>query len=188
MMLKLLSVLLYCLRWLAWAFHYLIVWPAATLMLLVIMLFRMENTTPGEAMAQEITTVTHNVSSGEFRISGCRDEPSQPSVPAVPLDKSSGLTLHGAPSAVCHDRGSVVTDAKGYAGHVDVALSPFKLLWIVMAIVFSGAALLAGRRPYFRLYGQTRSARFCYGIPAVRPVPATEAVKTADNKQEREHE
>lgn len=25
MMLKLLSVLLYCLRWLAWAFHYLII-------------------------------------------------------------------------------------------------------------------------------------------------------------------
>ena len=57
MMLKLLSVLLYCLRWLAWAFHYLIIWPAATLMLLVAMLLWMDNTTPGEAMAQEIMAV-----------------------------------------------------------------------------------------------------------------------------------
>jgi len=188
MMLKFLSVLLYCLRWLAWAFHYLIVWPAATLMLLIIMLLWMENTTPGEAMAQEIMAVTHNVSSGEFRIAACRDEPLHPIIPAAPQDKSSGLTLHGAPSAVCQDRGSVVTDAKGYAGHVNGALSPLKLLWIVMVIVFSGAALLKGRRPYFCLYGQMRSARFRYGIPASRPAPATAAVKTADNKKEGGHE
>lgn len=188
MMLKLLSGLLYCLRWLAWAFHYLIVWPAATLMLLVIMLFRMENTTPGEAMAQEVAAVTHNVNSGEFRIFACRDEPAQPLIPTAPQDKSPGLMLHGAPPAICHDRGSVVTDAKGYAGYVDGALSTFKLLWIVMAIVFSGAVLLMGRRPYFCLYGQMRSARFRYGIPARRPVPATETVKTADNKKEGEHE
>lgn len=84
MMLKLLSVLLYCLRWLAWAFHYLIIWPAATLMLLVAMLLWMENTTPGEAMAQEIIAVTHNVSSGEFRIAACRDEPLDPFIPPAP--------------------------------------------------------------------------------------------------------
>lgn len=147
MMLKLLSVLLYCLRWLAWAFHYLIIWPAATLMLLVAMLLWMENTTPGEAMAQEIISVTHNVSSGEFRIAACRDEPLDPFIPPAPQGKSSGLTLHDAPSTVCHDRGSVVTDAKGYAGHVDGALSAFKLLWIVMAIVYSGAALLMTHYP-----------------------------------------
>ncbi|EJF5652341.1 conjugal transfer protein TraP [Salmonella enterica] len=188
MMLKLLSVLLYCLRWLAWAFHYLIVWPAATLMLLVAMLLWMENITPGEAMAQEIMSVTHNVSSGEFRIAACLDEPLQLVIPATPQGKSSGLTLHGAPSAICQDIGSDVTDAKGYTAHVDGALSPFKLLWIVMAIVFSGAALLMGCRPYFCLYGQMRSARFRNGIPASRPAPATEAVKTADNKKEGDHE
>ncbi|EAA6923136.1 conjugal transfer protein TraP [Salmonella enterica] len=184
MMLKLLSVLLYRLRWLAWAFHYLIVWPAATLMLLVAMLLWMENTTPGEAMAQEIMSVTHNVSSGEFRIAACLDEPLQPFIPPAPQNNSSGLTLHHAPSAVCQDRGSVVTDAKGYAVHVNDSLRVVTGLWIVMAIVFSGAALLMGCRPYFCLYGQMRSAWFRYGIPASRPAPATEAVKTADNKKE----
>lgn len=122
MMLKLLSVLLYCLRWLAWAFHYLIIWPAATLMLLIIILFWIENTTPGEAMAQEVAAFTHNVSSGEFRIAACRDEPLHPFIPPAPQGKSSGLTLHDAPSAVCHDRGSVVTGAKGYAAHINGSL------------------------------------------------------------------
>lgn len=187
MMLKLLSVLLYCLRWLAWAFHYLIIWPAATLMLLVAMLLWMDNTTPGEAMAQEIMAVTHNVSSGEFRIAACRDEPLQPVIPATPPDKPVQI-FAGGPSAVCQDRGSDIIDAKGYAAHVDGALSPLKLLWIVMAIVFSGAALLMGCRPYFCLYGQMRSARFRYGIPASRPAPATETVKTADNKKEDDRE
>lgn len=146
MMLKLLSVLLYCLRWLAWAFHYLIIWPAATLMLLVAMLLWMENTTPGEAMAQEIMSVTHNVSSGEFRIAACRDEPLQPVIPATPPDKPVQI-FAGGPSAVCQDRGSDIIDAKGYAAHVDGALSPLKLLWIVMAIVYSGAALLMTHYP-----------------------------------------
>lgn len=184
MMLKLLSVLLYCLRWLAWAFHYLIVWPAATLMLLVAMLLWMENTTPGEAMAQEIMAVTHNVSSGEFRIAACRDEPLDPFIPPAPQGKSSGLTLHDAPSAVCHNRGSVVTDAKGYAAHIDGALSPFKQLWIVMASVFAGLALMMKHRPYFSLNSQRRSDLFRYGTPASRPAPASDLMKTPDNKKE----
>ncbi|ECC5563714.1 conjugal transfer pilus-stabilizing protein TraP [Enterobacter hormaechei] len=188
MMLKLLSVLLYCLRWLAWAFHYLVIWPAATLMLLVAMLLWMENTTPGEAMAQEIMAVTHNVSSGEFRIAACRDEPLDPFIPPAPQGKSSGLTLHDAPSTVCQDRGSVVTDAKGYAVHVNDSLRVVTGLWVVLAIVFSGTALLMGCHPYFCLYGQMRSARFRYGIPASRPASATEAVKTADSKKEGDHE
>ena len=54
--------------------------------------------------------------------------------------------------------------------------------------VVSGAALLLGCRPHFCLYGQMRSVRFRYGIPASRPAPATEAVKTADNKKEGDHE
>lgn len=152
MMLKLLSVLLYCLRWLAWAFHYLIIWPAATLMLLVAMLLWMDNTTPGEAMAQEIMAVTHNVSSGEFRIAVCRDEPLQPFIPPAPQNKSSGLTPHDAPSAVCHDRGSVVTDAKGYAAHIDGSLRVFTGLWAVLAIIFAGLAWFLGIRPYFPRY------------------------------------
>lgn len=168
MMLKLLSVLLYCLRWLAWAFHYLIIWPAATLMLLVAMLFWLDNSTPGQVAADEIAASTRYVSHGEFRIPGhCGPNPGGP--------------LYGER---CRS-----TDAAGYAAFVQNSVDELwrgnlKALWVVMGVVFSGAALFIGCRPYFCLYGQMRSARFRYGIPASRPAPATETVKTADNKKE----
>ena len=92
-------------------FHYLIIWPAATLMLLVAMLLWMDNTTPGEAMAQEIMAVTHNVSSGEFRIAVCRDEPLQPFIPPPPAEQVLDLRCMTLPLLSAHDRGSVVTDA-----------------------------------------------------------------------------
>ncbi|WP_049047520.1 conjugal transfer protein TraP [Klebsiella aerogenes] len=168
MMLKLLSVLLYCLRWLAWAFHYLIIWPAATLMLLVAMLFWLDNSTPGQVAADEIAASTRYVSHGEFRIPGH-------------CGPNLGGPLYGER---CRS-----TDAAGYAAFVQNSVDELwrgnlKALWVVMGVVFSGVALLMGCRPYFCLYGQMRSARFRYGIPASRPAPATEAVKTADNKKE----
>ncbi|EMG7890337.1 conjugal transfer protein TraP [Enterobacter hormaechei] len=184
MMLKFLAVLLYCLRWLAWAFHYLIVWPAATLMLLVAMLLWMENTTPGKVLAQEIVSVTRDVGSGEYRLLLCRDEHFAPFIPALAKDKSTAGSAPVAPSAICQKQVSVITDAEGYAAHIDGSLSVFKQLWAVMASVFAGLALLMKRRPYFSLNGQMRSAHFRYGISASRPASATETVKTGDNKKE----
>lgn len=32
---KALVLIAYCLRWLVWAFHYLVIWPAGTLVLIV---------------------------------------------------------------------------------------------------------------------------------------------------------
>ncbi|UNC52582.1 conjugal transfer protein TraP [Enterobacter huaxiensis] len=172
MMLKLLSVLLYCLRWLAWAFQYLIIWPAATLMLLIIMLFWLDNSTPGQVAADEIAASTRYVSHGEFRIPGH-------------CGPNLGEPLYGER---CRS-----TDAAGYAAFVKNSVDELwrgnlKVLWVVMAVVFSGAALLVGCRPYFCLYGQIRSARFRYGIPASRPAPAPELIKTPDNKKEDDRE
>ena len=45
---KALVLILYCLRWLFWAFHYLVMWPAATVMLFVILIFWLHDTTPGQ--------------------------------------------------------------------------------------------------------------------------------------------
>jgi len=167
-MLKLLSVLLYCLRWLAWAFHYLIICPAGTVALIFILIFWLDNSTPGQVAADEIAASTRYVSHGEFRIPGhCGPNPGGP--------------LYGER---CRS-----TDAAGYASFVKKSVDELwrgnlKVLWVVMAVVFSGAALLMECRPYFCLYGQMRSARFRYGIPASRPASATETVKTADNKKE----
>ncbi|AGR61859.1 TPA: hypothetical protein PP061_003076 [Salmonella bongori] len=44
---KTLTLILYCLRWLAWAVHYLVIWPAGTLILIVALVFCLDKTTPG---------------------------------------------------------------------------------------------------------------------------------------------
>ncbi|EHC8541617.1 conjugal transfer protein TraP, partial [Salmonella enterica] len=42
------------LRWLIWGVKYAIIWPLATTAIVVILLFRTGDTTPGQQMAQEI--------------------------------------------------------------------------------------------------------------------------------------
>jgi hypothetical protein len=172
MMLKFFSVSLYALRWLGWLLTYSVVWPAATLMLLAVMLFRMEHMTPGEALAQEIASVTHNVRPGEFRISACRDTASS-------VDK---------PDVVCRDLESRVTGAEGYAAHINGSLKVVTEFWVLMAFVFSGLALVTGCRPYFCDYGQSRSALCRYGMPVSRALSGAVEDKKNDSKREREHD
>lgn len=172
MMLKLLSVLLYCLRWLAWAVHYLVIWPVGTVTLFFILIFWLDNSTPGQVAADEIAASTRYISHGEFGIPG-----------------NCGPNLGGP----LYGERCRYTDAAGYAAFVKNSVDELwrgnlKVLWVVMAGVYGGLALLMGCRPYFCLYGQMRSARFRYGIPASPPVPATEVVNTADNKKEGGHE
>lgn len=188
MMNKAMPLAICCLRWLAWAFQYLIIWPAATLMLLIVLLFRLDNTTPGKVLVQEIASVTRDVGSGEYRLLLCRDEHSAPFIPALAKDKSTAGSAPVAPSAICQKQVSVITDAEGYAAHIDGSLSVFKQLWAVMASVFAGLALLMKHRPYFSLNGQMRSAHFRYGISASRPATAPDAIITPDNKKEDDRE
>ena len=181
---KILSVLLYIVKWLGWCVQYIFVWPAATLMMLIIMLFRMENITPGEAIAQEVAAVTHNVHSGEDRIFACRDKVFIPTIPKVKFpDRALPVATADMLQAVCHDRGNTITDAKGYAAHIDSSLRNILSLWAVMAAVFAGMALFLGNRPYFyRHYADDmRSAVFRYGPQASR-------TRTDDSKQGGEHE
>ncbi|MFK3915241.1 conjugal transfer protein TraP [Enterobacter cancerogenus] len=174
MMPKLLSVLLYAVRWLVWLMTYAFVWPAATLMLLVIMLFWLDNSTPGQVAADEIAASTRYVSHGEFRIPGhCGPNPGGP--------------LYGER---CRS-----TDAAGYAAFVKNSVDELwrgnlKVLWIVMAGVYGGLACLLGIRPYFlhRDNGGTRSALFRYGTPAIYPKCVTPRAKTANDGRGNDHE
>lgn len=184
MMNKALPLAACCLRWLAWAFQYLIIWPAACLMLLIVLLFRLDNTTPGKVLAQEIASVTRDVGSGEYRLFFCRDEPFAPFNPALAKDKSTAGSAPVAPSAICKKHVNVITDAEGYAAHIDGLLSVFKQLWVVMAVVFAGLALLMKRSPCFSLNDRMRSAHFRYGTSASSPASAPDGIKTPDNKKE----
>ena len=169
---KILSVLLYLLKWLGWCVQYVFVWPAATLMLLLIMLFRMDNTTPGAMMAQEIASVTYDVRLGEYRIPVCQDKTPDSRFPEATADRKR---------SVCSN--SVITDAEGYAAHIDSSLRIIPGLWAVMAAVFAGMALLLGIRPCFHRYygGGMRLAAVRYGTPASR-------MRTDDSKQGDGHE
>lgn len=166
MMLKLVSISLYAVKWLAWLLTYVAILPAVTLMLLIVLLFWQENSTPGKELAREIASVTRDVSPGEYRLLICRDEPFPPFNPALVKDKSTAGSAPVASYAICQKQESVITDANGYAAHIDGVLSTGKGMWLVMSIVFAGLALLMKRRPVFRLYGQLRSDLVRYGTPA----------------------
>lgn len=160
---KLISVLLRGGGWLAWLLRYVVIWPAATLMLLIVMLFRLENTTPGRELAREISSVTRDVRPGEYRLFiFCPAESLEPFMPDLTEDKKSARSLTSALSAVCQEPTSVITDANGYAAHIDGVLSTGKGLWIMMSIVFAGLALLMGSRPCKTRDSDARSALFHY--------------------------
>lgn len=145
---KLISILLWGSRWLAWLLRYAVIWPAAALMLLIVLLFRLEDTTPGKELAREIASVTRDVSPGEYRLFiFCPAESLVPFMPDLTEDKKSARSLTSALSAVCQEPTSVITDANGYAEHIDGVLSTGKGLWVVMSIVFAGLALLTGHYP-----------------------------------------
>lgn len=133
---KALALIAYCLRWLAWAFHYLVIWPAATALLIFILIFWLDNSTPGQVAADEIAASTRYISHGEFRTpGGC--------------GASLGGPLHGER---CRS-----TDAGGYADYIKESIDEpwrgtWKALWVVMALVYAGLAWLLDRRPYFPRY------------------------------------
>lgn len=134
MMNKTLYGVLHALRWLGWLIKCVFIWPAAMLMLLLIMLFWMDNTTPGTLMAEEIASVSRNAQTGEYRIPVCAEST---------LD---GAVIGAAPPRVCRD--TVLTNAEGYAAHIDSSLRVLQTLWVTLALIFVLVAFFLGYRPY----------------------------------------
>lgn len=136
---EILSSLMYVLRWLAWFFHHLILVPAGTLLLMCLFLFWLEGSTPGRMMAAEIISVTQNVSPGQFRVSGCEGV------------KDARLRN------LC--RQASITDAAGYAAHIDQSWrGPLKSLWVVLALISAGCSVITKSFPVYWCYGQARCA------------------------------
>ncbi|MBH2566949.1 conjugal transfer protein TraP [Serratia marcescens] len=134
MMNKTLYGVLHALRWLGWLIKYVFIWPAAMLMLLLIMLFWLDNATPGTLMAKEIASVSWNAQTGEYRIPVCAEST---------LD---GAVIGAAPPRVCRD--TVLTNAEGYAAHIDSSLRVLQTLWVTFALLFVLVAFVFGYRPF----------------------------------------
>jgi hypothetical protein len=144
---KTLAFIAYCLRWLAWAVHYLVIWPAGSLVLIVALLFCLDNTTPG-AVAVNYLQKAGNITDGQrWTWRECTKQP------PVELPPSSGFP-EGTGSLQQDACPEVVSDARGYAAYVDRSLlrGPLFGVWILMGLTYAGMAWLLGIRPYFPRY------------------------------------
>ncbi|OPV36714.1 conjugal transfer protein TraP, partial [Salmonella enterica subsp. enterica serovar Enteritidis] len=123
------------LRWLIWGVKYAIIWPLATTAIVVILLFRTGDTTPGQQMAQEIGRVRAMAPSGMFPVRDCPDPVFTVSSP-VPLNLTENCPLK-------------ITGAEEYAADIDQSLSQTGwLLWGMLALLYTAVAVMIGDRPY----------------------------------------
>ncbi|EAY4021920.1 conjugal transfer protein TraP [Salmonella enterica] len=123
------------LRWLIWGVKYAVIWPLATTAIVVILLFRTGDTTPGQQMAQEIGRVRAMAPSGRFPVRDCPDPVFTVSSP-VPLNLTENCPLK-------------ITCAEEYAADIDQSLSQTGwLLWGMLALLYTAVAVMIGDRPY----------------------------------------
>ncbi|WP_440862638.1 conjugal transfer protein TraP [Symbiopectobacterium purcellii] len=68
----------------------------------------------------------------------------------------AGTDFIGAvPTHVCRD--TVLTNAEGYAAHIDGSLRVLQALWVLFAVLFAGMAFIIGHRPYVCLSARPSS-------------------------------
>lgn len=131
-----------CLRWLTWAIHCLIIWPAATLVLIVVLVFCVDNTTPG-AVAVDYLQKASSITDGQhWRWHEC--------VKAKPVaisERTASLQPKACPEAV--------SDARGYAAYIDRTLwEILSWLWVLLVLIYGGLIWVLGIRPHFSRYNR----------------------------------
>lgn len=143
---KILAPIAYCLRWLAWAFHYLVIWPAATLVLVVALLFCLDNTTPGMVAVAYLQKAGSITDGQRWTWRECTKQmPAEFPPPSVYPESPGRIQQEDCPE--------VVSDARGYAAYIDRSLQrTLPGLWMLMALIYGGLAGLLGHKPYFPRY------------------------------------
>ncbi|ECH4534333.1 hypothetical protein FRI63_08055 [Salmonella enterica] len=176
---KILALIAYCLRWLAWTFHYLVIWPAGTLVLIVALVFCLDKTTPGMVVVDYLQEAGNITDGQRWTWRECTKQ-----IPAgLPVSSELPKSTDRFQPDACPE---VVSDARGYAAYVDRTLMrTLNWLWVLMGLTYAGLAWLLGIRPYFPRYvfvkvandkGYIRcaSSRSCpergMGVPAIFPV------------------
>lgn len=143
---KTLALIAYGLRWLTWAFHYLVIWPAGSLVLIVALLFCLNNTTPG-AVAVDYLQKAGNITDGQrWTWRECTKQ-----LPAeLPVSSEFPERIGNLQQDLCTE---VVSDARGYAAYVDRTLrGTLTGLWVLMGLTYAGLAWFLGLRPYYPRY------------------------------------
>lgn len=143
---KTLALTAYCIRWLTWAFHYLVIGPAGTLVLIVALLFCLDNTTPGAIVVDYLQKAGSITDGQRWTWHECTKQlPVALPPPSVFPERTGSLQQDACPE--------VVSDAQGYAAYVDrTLLGTLTWLWVLMGLTYAGLAWLLGLRPYFPRY------------------------------------
>lgn len=134
---SLITLVLSALRWTQWLFQYAVVYPLAFMAMLVVLVFWKGPYTPGQTLVNTIESVQRE----SYVIQDC-----------------AGLASRGElngdavkPLLPPEDCATVSTDAAGYAAHIDQGYTKNILwLWFLMAVVFTGVAVVFGRTPASR--------------------------------------
>jgi len=149
---KTLALIAYCLRWLAWAVQYLVIWPAGSLVLLFALLFCVGNTTPGEVAVDYLQKAGSITDGQRWTWRECKRQ--------VPTKLPPPSAYPDSPRIQQDDCQEVVSDARGYAAYVDRSLmrGPLFSIWILMGLTYAGIALRLGSRPHFPRYVFVKAA------------------------------
>ena len=137
---SLITLVLSTLRWTHWLVQYAVVYPLGMMMLLVVVVFWTGHNTPGQMLVKTIESVQRE----GYVIHDCTGPASRE---ALNGDAVKPLL----PPVLQEDCSSFSTDAAGYAAHIDQGYTKNILwLWFLMAVVFTGVAVVFGRTPASR--------------------------------------
>ena len=130
------------LRWFRWLIQYAVVYPLAMMAMLVVLAFWTGKPTPGQMLVNTIESVRRE----GYVIYDCAGP--------APGGERNGMKvkpLLPPPPVLKEDCVAVMTDASGYAAHIDRGYTKNILwLWLLMAVVFPGGAVVFRRTPASR--------------------------------------
>ena len=136
----LLSFTLSVLRWINWLIQYAVVYPLAMMAVLVVLVFWKGPYTFGQTLVKTVESVQQE----GYVIQDCTG-------PASRGELNGDAVKPLLPPVLQEDCTTVSTDAAGYAAHIDQGYTKNILsLWLLMAVVFTGGAVVFHRTPASR--------------------------------------
>ena len=137
---SLITLVLSTLRWTHWLVQYAVVYPLGMMMLLVVVVFWTGHNTPGQMLVKTIESVQRE----GYVIHDCTGPASREALNGDAVNTP-------LPPVLQEDCTTVSTDAAGYAAYIDQSYTHNILwLWLLMAVVFTGIAVVFRRTPVRR--------------------------------------
>lgn len=151
---SLITAVLSALCWAHWLVKCAVVYPLAMMMLLVVLVFRTGPYTFGQTLVKTVESVQQE----GYVIQDCTG----------PKELNGDAVNAPLPPVLQKDCTTVSTDAAGYAAYIDQSYTHNILwLWLLMAVVFTGIAVVFRRTPVRRRdHTEKRCCRrrVCFGF------------------------